>query len=408
VSHRGLLESLFREAVNAVDGRPCVRRALEFAPLSGDLSLLAMGKAADGMVRGAMDLLGPQIKDGLVITRRGSLSAILAQDERLRCLQSSHPIPDAASLEAGKALLDFLDELPTGRPLLALVSGGASSLVEWLPDGFGESHLRELNEWLLSRHMDIAAVNAVRRSVSLVKGGRLALRLRGRPVRLLLISDVPGDDPGVIGSGMLTAAPAPRPLPDGVPDWVRLAAASIPDAPGPGDPVFASISGEIVASNARAREAVVDAASRRDLRVLNHRELLRGDALAAGEMVARTLIDGPPSLHVWGGETTVSLPPEPGRGGRAQALALAAAMVLEGQERVWLLAAGTDGLDGPGEDAGAVVDTQTVFRGRQAGLAPDDCLEAADSGTFLDASGDLLRTGPTGTNVMDIVIGLKE
>ncbi|MEX0871305.1 MAG: MOFRL family protein, partial [Aquisalimonadaceae bacterium] len=170
---------------------------------------------------------------------------------------------------------------------------------------------------------------------------------------------------------------------------------------------FATITRHIVASNGQARDAVVRRAQQLELPVVHHRELLTGDALMAGERIAEAVIHGPAGVQLWGGETTVALPENPGRGGRAQALALRAAMAMEGHHGLWLLAAGTDGTDGPGEDAGALVDTETCFRGRQSGLDPDTCLEAADSGSFLDASGDLLRTGPTGTNVMDLLISLK-
>jgi glycerate 2-kinase len=138
-----------------------------------------------------------------------------------------------------------------------------------------------------------------------------------------------------------------------------------------------------------------------------HSERLCGDAAAAGRRLAAELLDGPASVHIWGGETGVELPANPGRGGRNQQLALAAAEVLAGHDKVWLLAAGTDGSDGPGEDAGAVIDGGTLARGELDGLNAAACLHRADAGSFFEASGDLISTGPTGTNVMDLVIGLK-
>lgn len=409
MNHRALLEDLFRASLDAVGGRSAVRHALEHDPIHGEAALVAVGKAADSMTRGALDVLGNRLVSGLVITKHGHLSDACRGDERLTCLEASHPVPDGTSLEAGQSLLEFLASLPPEQELLVLISGGASSLAEVLPDGFGADHLRVLNQWLLGRHLDIARMNQVRRAVSCIKGGRLALRLGRRRTRLLLISDVPGDDPAVIGSGLLVPAGEERTfdLPDGLPDWVARAVEKVPPMPEPDHPAFAAISRQIVASNGQARDAAARRARQLDLPVVNHPEMLDGDALEAGERIAEALIHGFEGVHIWGGETTVALPANPGRGGRAQALALRAALVLEGRHGLWLLSAGTDGTDGPGEDAGALVDTETCFRGRQSGLDPDTCLDGADSGRFLEASGDLLRTGPTGTNVMDVVIGLK-
>ena len=141
--------------------------------------------------------------------------------------------------------------------------------------------------------------------------------------------------------------------------------------------------------------------------VVEHRDLLEGDALHVGRRIGRETADGNPGIHVWASETTVTLPPRPGRGGRCQSLALAGALEMRDNAGVWLLAAGTDGTDGPGMDAGAIVDARTVARGVAAGLDPERSLLGADAGTFLEASGDLVHTGPTGTNVLDLVVALK-
>jgi len=144
------------------------------------------------------------------------------------------------------------------------------------------------------------------------------------------------------------------------------------------------------------------------LMVTLHPALLTGDAADAGRLCAQALAaSAPGTLHVWGGETTVVMPPQPGRGGRCQQLALAAAQEIAGRDEIWLLAGATDGTDGPGDEAGALVDGQSIFRGHAEGLDISDCLGRADSGRFLEASGDLIQTGPTGTNVMDLVLGLQ-
>jgi hydroxypyruvate reductase len=186
--------------------------------------------------------------------------------------------------------------------------------------------------------------------------------------------------------------------------WLDSAA----PAPSPGDPAFANLEYRIVARPADARIAAADAARELGYSALQHTELLRGDAEQAGRSLAAQVRGGEiGTVQAWGGETTVTLPARPGRGGRNQSLALAAAIDLAGCDGCLLLAAGSDGSDGPTDDAGALVDGATVQRGSGEGLDANRCLATADAGSFLAASGDLVTTGPTGTNVMDLVLGLR-
>lgn len=405
---RQLLRSLLQRGIDSVAGDVAVADALRRDVLpSGPLAVLAIGKAADSMCRGALEVLDGSLSHGLLITKQGHLSAQCRGHPRLQCLESAHPVPDQRSLDAGLALRRFLHELPPAMPVLALLSGGASSLVEELPEGFGADALAAMNHWLLSRDLPIERVNAVRSAVSCIKGGRLRQRLGDRPLVAYLISDVPGDDPAVIGSGLLFPPAAQPDLPPDLPAAVQAmhrAAPPLPTVPIGDD---TAMRWRIVASNVLAREAVARAAREQGLDVRQASGLTQGNALEAGLRLAQALRDGPPGLSVHGGETTVCLPPEPGRGGRAQALALRTAIALDGVDDCVLLAAGSDGTDGPGEDAGALVDGQSCARGRRQGLDPVACLEAADSGRFLAASGDLIRTGPTGTNVMDLYMAYK-
>ena len=163
----------------------------------------------------------------------------------------------------------------------------------------------------------------------------------------------------------------------------------------------------IVANLQMAREAAELRARELGFQVHRQDRFIEGDAAETGRGLADELLQGPEGITIWGGETTVELPPEPGRGGRNQHLALAAATRLAGSGNCYLLSAGTDGTDGPTEDAGALVDAETLLRGTQEGMEAERCLTAADAGAFLEASGDLITTGPTGTNVMDLIIGLK-
>lgn len=402
---RALLMDLHAAAVAAVNGRDAVSNALVAKPLRpGPVILIAIGKAAAAMAHGALDAVGNQVERGLVITREQYADPTLPQRASIEQLETAHPVPDARSLAAGEQLVEFLADAPKQAQLLFLISGGASSLVERLPAGATPEGLAELNDALLASGLDIGRMNRVRKAFSTIKGGRLTGWLAGRPTRVLLISDVPGDDPGVIGSGLL--------FPDeqGPPPAEQLAELGIEMAPAPAppaghDPVFASIDWQIVASNKSALDAAEAAASAAGVAVTRHAEFLEGDAVACGQRIAHTLLhDGSPGIHLWGGEPTVNLPPQPGRGGRMQTLALAAACELPGSDRV-LLAAGTDGADGPGEDAGAVVDGETLVRGTDAGLNAEVHLAKADSGSFLAAANALVQTGYTGTNVMDVVIG---
>jgi len=408
------LLKIMNASLGAVNGRGCVARYLDQARPDlpdGPWYLFAVGKAAPAMAAGAREALDGAIAGGLLITKDGHCAqagATGASDGVWPCLEAGHPRPDARSLAAGERLTAFLDALPAGAPVLSLISGGTSALVEVPVAGIGLDELGRVNDWLLGSGLDILAMNRIRSALSAIKGGRLTAHLRGHPVVNLLISDVPGDRPEVIGSGLLVAPPAvPSPPEEALPDWLArlLAEAGAGPALAPRDPT--GIDTRIVASNADARRAAVEAAAALGLAAHDHGEALAGDGAACGASLAETLCQGPPGVHVWGGETTLRLPERPGRGGRNQHLALAAAQALAGREGVWLLALGTDGTDGPTEDAGALVDGSTVGRGEAEGLSAQDCLERADAGRFLAASGDLIQTGPTGTNVMDLVIGLK-
>lgn len=417
-ARRHLLE-IYHTAVQAVSGLDCVCARLTREPPTGPVYVMAIGKAACAMMRGAHEALGRQIADAFVVTRRGA-----AEPLPWPVIEAGHPVPDEASLEAGRLLDEFIARLPARAGVLVLLSGGGSALLEQLPPGMGLDDLRELNRWLLGSGLDIHAMNAIRQRLSRVKGGRLAQRLYPRDITVLAVSDVPGDDPRSIASGPFTAALAhPWPArhssdretnPTGVfddqhlPPFVRALLAHATPLPAPDDPSFERVRYEIVASNEEARKASRAAARQLGYEARAYEEILEDDALTVGERLARHLLESPPgTVHVWGGETTVVLPPVPGRGGRCQSLALSAAIVLAGHTQAFLLAAGTDGSDGPGEDAGALIDGGTISRGEAQGFKAQQALTGADAGNFLEASGDLVHTGPTGTNVMDLVMGLR-
>lgn len=405
-SSRGVLLRLYQAALAAVDGERCVAAHLEARPPSGQAGrvwAIAIGKAATTMLAGAFAALDGQLERALLIAKHGHLHG--REFPRSEILEAAHPLPDVSSLAAGRRLLEFMAAAPADVHWLFLISGGASSLVEVLPEGVTLADVQRVNAWLLASGLPIERMNALRRRLSCIKGGRLRGYLGARPARVLLISDVPGDDPAIIGSGLLHAAADIDALPNPLPAWLSAlidrAVTTSADLP------TAHFETEIVARIEQALDAAAGLAAAHGFHVFRQRERLHGDAVVAGQRIAATLMAGAPGVYLWGGETTVRLPDQPGQGGRCQQLALAAAQVLAGQHGIYLLAAGTDGNDGPGDVAGVCVDGHTLERGSLDGLDADIALRQADAGRFLEAAGDLLDTGPTGTNVTDVVIGLK-
>lgn len=404
---RRLLEGVFAAALAAVDGRAAVARALTARPIAGPVWLCATGKAAESMALGAVDVLGERCVGGLAITKEGHLDAARLTRVGIDGLVGGHPVPSSASLVAGERLLTALGKVPSGVTLLFLISGGASSLVEVPAGGLALADLQRLGRWLLGSGLPIDAMNLVRKSVSRIKGGGLLGALPDRPLRLLAISDVPGDDPGVIGSGLLVPEPglAERvgrlDLPDWVHGWIARGIAERGALPSAGPDV------ELVATLSLAKSAAAEAAREMGAAVCVHPSFIDGDAAERGRELARRVAGGAPGLHIWGGETTVRLPPSPGRGGRNQHLALAAATEIAGRGDCWFLSAGTDGTDGNTEDTGALVDGGTLERAAVEGFDAEESLARADSGSLLAATGDLINTGPTGTNVMDLMLGLR-
>ena len=313
-----------------------------------------------------------------------------------------------------------------------LLSGGASSLLAAPVDGITPAELTALYALLLGSGLDITAMNRIRKRFSRWGGGRLAQALAPARVRVFVVSDVIGDDLAAIGSGPCvpdptTAGDVRRLLQDArlwdrIPQSARrIVTASesgeTAETPKPGDAAFARVTLELIASNRLALEAAAKRAAELGLAPVMAETPLAGEASTAGASVAATLLQhcGPPGVpqpaarcFIWGGETTVTLgDAPPGLGGRCQELALAAARALEGARTgVGLLAAGTDGRDGPTDAAGAIVHGGTWRAMIEAGRDPARDLGAHDAYRALDAAGALLKVGLTGTNVMDVVIGL--
>jgi glycerate 2-kinase len=376
---RELLLALLRTGLASVDGRRCVAHALAASAPGGPVWVAAVGKAAPSMALGAHEVLGAAIHNTLVITRDEEAVAPLTARAGVEILLSAHPVPDERSLAAGARLLQWVQQLPADAVPLFLISGGSSALVEVPERGATLADFAALTRESFATGMPIGALNARRAALSRIKGGRLAAELGGRPARALFVSDVPDDDVRVIGSGLM------GPAADG-PDRIER---------------------QIVANVDQAVAAVAHAGRQLGLEVHAPAARFAGPAARLAARFAHELRLSSAQLCVWGGESTVELPPEPGSGGRNQHLALAAARLIAGHADLTLLAAGTDGSDGVTADAGGLVDAETCARRARAALDADECLRRADSGSALAASGDLVHTGPTGTNVGDLVIGLK-
>jgi hydroxypyruvate reductase len=412
-SRNGALKSdlrrVFTEAVQSVEGCRCVERYLQQHPLGGDVCVIAVGKAACQMAAGAQRVLDEKMQEGLVITKRGYYGGSLSG---FRVVEAGHPLPDQNSLQAGELLLALIADIPVTTRLLFLVSGGTSALVDVLPPSLTIEHLQQLNQWLLHSGLPIDKMNAIRKQVSAIKGGRLARYLEGRDTMVLIISDVQSDDPAIIGSGLLfpsgaSLSPADR---QSLPAEIQRMLTLAPPMPAPGDQCFHGIHWQIIANIQQAVAAAAAAARDLGYAAEVHDEYLQGDAVETGEKVAAIMQSRPGRLHIWGGETTVTLPENPGTGGRCQTLALSAAIALhhERHKRWALLSAGTDGDDGNSGVAGVCADATSIDRACSTSgvhFDPGIYLQRADASTLFTASGDLLQTGPTGTNVTDIILG---
>ncbi|PID34389.1 MAG: hydroxypyruvate reductase [Thiotrichales bacterium] len=397
--------NIYLAGLEAVKGDNAVYQALM---ASGDLPachIVAIGKAAEAMYQGAKRYLDGDVSSVFMISKFGHYSAEVLADPQVVALEAAHPVPGESSLLAGQMLLEHLQKLPAGEPCLFLISGGASSVCEVPGEGWTLEDLQELTQDLLSDGFSIHEMNAIRRRVSSIKGGKLWRYIGERPVRALLISDVEGDVPASIGSGLL--------FPPEEDDVSEQLLGQMAEKWRERLPAFETLSvpndfrWQIVASNQMALAAMQQKAMELGYKVETVPRFLNGPAVHVAHVCVAELRDTDADMLLWGGETTVALPEQAGRGGRNQHFALAAALEIEGQDMM-IFAAGTDGSDGMSEDAGALVSGKTCTKGRAVDKHPEESLQRADSGNFLEACGDLIYTGPTGTNVMDVVIGLKQ
>jgi len=389
--------------------------------------VLGLGKAAAAMGMAVETILADRLQGGLVVVPEGTPDPGL---RRLELFHAGHPLPDQRSLEAGRRALELADSVGAEDLVLALVSGGGSAVLEKPAGRFTLEHLQHTTQILLYCGAPIREINTLRRHLSEVKGGRLMARLAPATVLTLVLSDVVGSPLDAVASGPTCADPSTwedalrlvdvrqlsRDLPNPVLWYLREGAeGQHPDTPKPGDPIFRSALYHVVGDNSVMARAALEEAGRLgyQARILTTwldseaREVAQVLASVAREIRSSGSPVGRPGCLVLSGEPRVTVTGR-GKGGRCQELALAFALACQGMDGVTLLAAGSDGRDGPTDAAGAVVDAGTCERGRRLGLDPQRHLDENDSYCFFRDLGEILRTGPTGTNTNDLVLLLVE
>ncbi len=424
MSLRQAARAVFDAALQAADVHPLVHRALAEvrSPARGRVVVVGAGKASGAMANAVEDALGDRVAGGLVVVKDG----YRAPTRRIDLVEAGHPVPDARGEAAARQIRALAEAAGADDLLLVLVSGGGSALTPAPVPPITLGDKQAMTRLLLAAGANINQLNAVRKHCSLLKGGQLARAAAPARVHALLLSDVIGDPLDVIASGPTAPdtstfaealailerfdlrARAPRSIVDRLERGRR---GEVPETPKPDDPVFRNVTNTVIGNNA----LVVDAAAAR-ARALGYAphvltRSLEGEAReVAGTLVelARRIRDGrgpvaAPACVIAGGETTVTVRGR-GLGGRCQEFALAAAIALDGVDGVVALAAGTDGTDGPTEAAGAVADGATARRAREHGHELAARLADNDSNPVLAALGDLVVTGPTNTNLLDLYL----
>lgn len=435
-AERRALISIFRAALRAVDPYDAVTRYVDEIVRTYEsgkyrkLYVLSFGKAAPAMAQAMTDCIGGIVSGGIIITKYGHAKST-AEDLGLRVFQAAHPIPDKKGFQATHEVMKLFEHSNEHVLVVCLISGGSSSLLVAPYFGISLENKQKTTELLLKGGADIYEMNAVRKHISQIKGGRLAAIAYPSGIESLILSDVLGDKLDVIASGptapdettfadalgVIEKYQITKDMPANVLDTLRRGVQGlVPETPKHDNPVFRTVSNKIIGNNIKAIEAAKERARQLgfDAIVVNtgiHGEAsetgrqLAHETLAAKKMLAQRSSCCKPLCLISGGETTVTVKGN-GVGGRNMELALAFAIEVDGESGITFLSAGTDGGDGPTDAAGAIVDGLTASKGQTVGIDPQKCLQNNDSYNYFKITNELLITGPTGTNVMDLQIAL--
>jgi glycerate 2-kinase len=410
-SPHSLLRAMFDAAISAALPEKIVLRHLP-APPKGRTIVVGAGKASAAMAR-AVEEHWPTPVEGLVVTRYGHGVPC----RHIEIVEAAHPVPDAAGVTAARRILDLVRQAGPDDLVLCLISGGGSALLALPASGITLEDKQAVNKALLASGADIAQMNVVRKHLSAIKGGRLAAV--AHPARLvsLLLSDVPGDDPSAIASGPTVPDPSTFAEASAILKHYRI---DLPDSvrahldraeeetPKPGDPRLAGCETVMIATPQQSLEAAAEVAKAAGVTPLLLGDALEGEASEAGKLmagIARSVMSHghplpAPCVLLSGGETTVTVRGR-GRGGRNVEFLLSLAVALNGVAGVWGISGDTDGIDGAGQAAGAIVTPDTLTRAADLGLNARASLAENDGHGFFEALGDQVITGPTLTNVND-------
>lgn len=410
-SARDALNRIFMTAVTSADPSKVLQQHLP-SPPRGRCVVVGAGKASAAMAA-ALEAAWPSVDlSGVVVTRYGHA----VPTGRIEIIEASHPVPDDRSAEAAKRILAAVEGLTADDMVIALISGGGSALMVSPAEGMTLADKMAVNRALIASGATISEMNAVRKHLSRIKGGRLALAAKPARVVSLLISDVPGDDPSEIASGPTVADPSDI---ETVREIVSRYALDLPEnvckvlEKGEETPKAGDIAEDIrlIAAPSLALQAAADEAVKLGLTPLILGDSLEGESRDVGAVMAGIAISARrkglplkgPAVLLSGGETTVTIGKGPaGKGGRNTEFLLSLALTLKGADGIWAIAGDSDGIDGVEDAAGAVVTPDTLARMRAAGVDPRQSLVSHDSYTAFRAAGDLVVTGPTLTNVNDI------
>jgi glycerate 2-kinase len=413
-SSRHHAKHIFAAALQAADAAAAVTKALARHPIRQHARILIFGagKAAASMARAAELSLGKRVAGGLVVTRHGYGQRL----QRVALREAGHPVPDQPGLLAAEEMRGMLMRCTASDGVLFLLSGGASALLP-APRGVTLEEKQHVTRLLLASGANIHEMNCVRKHLSWAKGGQLALLASPAPLHSLIVSDVIGDSLDVIGSG--PTAPDPTSFADACAIlrrfglWKQIPAAARRylnkgegETPGPDEDLWQRVDNRVIVSNRLSLASAAKTARQLGWRPRVLTASYEGEARQLARLFAAMARDAQPGdCLLMGGESTVTLGPRHGLGGRNMEFALSAALAL-GESPVTMLCAGTDGADGPTDAAGAFADGRLPQRAATLGLDAESALQRHDAYPLLQATGDLLLTGPTGTNVMDICIAL--